>query len=277
LDVTKTRLQLDNKGRYKGMIHGLRTIAAEEGARALYKGLTPFVTHLTLKYALRFGSFGFFKNMLGVEKDGKGEAWKNFTAGLLSGLLEAVVIVTPFEVVKTRLQKQEGTDKTKLRYKGPIHAAVTVAREEGYSALWKGCVPTMLRQGSNQAFNFMAFAFLQRHVFQRVEGDGQNQALWKPFATGLIASTIGPLLNCPLDVIKTRLMAQDTKPGEKAKYQGWVNTMMIIAREEGVAALWKGLIPRLARLAPGQAITWTVVTTVQTWFERRAIESAQRA
>jgi hypothetical protein len=31
-------------------------VANEEGMRALWKGLTPFATHLTLKYALRMGS-----------------------------------------------------------------------------------------------------------------------------------------------------------------------------------------------------------------------------
>lgn len=61
LDVTKTRLQLDNTGKYRGMVNCARTIVAEEGARALYKGLTPFITHLTLKYALRFGSFAWFQ------------------------------------------------------------------------------------------------------------------------------------------------------------------------------------------------------------------------
>lgn len=33
-----------------------RTVVKEEGVRALWKGLTPFATHLTLKYALRMGS-----------------------------------------------------------------------------------------------------------------------------------------------------------------------------------------------------------------------------
>ena len=66
LDVTKTRLQLDKTGRYKGMVHCGTTIAKQEGAAALYKGLTPFVTHLTLKYALRFGSFAFFQKSMGA-------------------------------------------------------------------------------------------------------------------------------------------------------------------------------------------------------------------
>jgi hypothetical protein len=39
-----------------GIVHCGQTIVNEEGVRALWKGLTPFATHLTLKYALRMGS-----------------------------------------------------------------------------------------------------------------------------------------------------------------------------------------------------------------------------
>jgi solute carrier family 25 (mitochondrial citrate transporter), member 1 len=53
IDVIKTRLQLDTTGKYKGIYHCGSSIAKEEGMRSLWKGLTPFATHLTLKYALR--------------------------------------------------------------------------------------------------------------------------------------------------------------------------------------------------------------------------------
>jgi hypothetical protein len=64
MDVVKTRLQLDNAGKYKGIVHCARTIAAEEGVRSLWKGLTPFATHLTIKYALRMTSNSMYQNML---------------------------------------------------------------------------------------------------------------------------------------------------------------------------------------------------------------------
>ncbi len=70
LDVTKTRLQLDKTGRYKGMVHCGKTIAAEEGVASLYKGLAPFVTHLTIKYALRFGSYAFFQSSISSSSAG---------------------------------------------------------------------------------------------------------------------------------------------------------------------------------------------------------------
>eukprot|EP00976_Prorocentrum_cordatum_P097423 1190985-Prorocentrum_minimum.AAC.1 len=53
IDVIKTRLQLDRTGQYRGIGHCGNTIIQQEGVKALWKGLTPFATHLTLKYALR--------------------------------------------------------------------------------------------------------------------------------------------------------------------------------------------------------------------------------
>lgn len=40
------------------------TIIKEEGVRSLWKGLTPFATHLTLKYALRMGTNAFYQSLL---------------------------------------------------------------------------------------------------------------------------------------------------------------------------------------------------------------------
>ena len=49
------------------MVHCGRTIAQQEGIKSLWKGLTPFVGQLTLKYALRMGSNAFFLDLLRSE------------------------------------------------------------------------------------------------------------------------------------------------------------------------------------------------------------------
>merc|ERR1719171_3108641 len=53
LDVAKTRIMLEKPAegeakRYVGTIHTLRTIASEEGATALFKGIAPRVTWITI-------------------------------------------------------------------------------------------------------------------------------------------------------------------------------------------------------------------------------------
>jgi Mitochondrial carrier protein len=42
---------------------------------------------------------------------------RRMAAGFLAGVTEALVIVTPFEVVKIRLQQQKGMSKELLKYK----------------------------------------------------------------------------------------------------------------------------------------------------------------
>ena len=50
-------------------------------------------------------------------QDGKLSDVRRMGAGFAAGVTEALLIVTPFEVVKIRLQQQQGVDKSKLLYK----------------------------------------------------------------------------------------------------------------------------------------------------------------
>jgi solute carrier family 25 citrate transporter 1 len=258
LDVVKTRLQLSSK-KSMGIVPLGREIVRNEGVLALYKGLTPFVTHLVSKYCLRFYSNEFYRKLL-ADKAGKVSKPRGFLAGMAAGVTEAIIIVTPFEVVKTRLQQQRGLDKEKHKYRGPIHCMQTVVKEEGARALWKGCVPTMTRQGMNQCFLFGSYDIIKQFMW----GAGRNDKIqpWQGMVTGVLAGMLGPCANCPVDVVKTRMMAQGNKIGEAAKYKSMTHCLQTIYKEEGVAALYKGLAPRLARVAPGQGITFTTMEFV---------------
>lgn len=48
---------------------------------------------------------------------------------------------------------------------------------------------------------------------------------------------------------------------------------MTTAKTEGLPALWKGLVPRLARTPPGQAIVWAVSDQITGYFERVRLEN----
>ncbi|MQM14993.1 hypothetical protein Taro_047930 [Colocasia esculenta] len=97
IDVIKTRLQLDRTGTYKGIVHCGSTVCRTEGVRALWKGLTPFATHLTLKYALRMGSNALFQSAFKDSETGVISQRGRLMSGFGAGVLEALVIVTPFE------------------------------------------------------------------------------------------------------------------------------------------------------------------------------------
>lgn len=67
-----------------------RAIYQEEGLKALWKGATPFATHLALKYCLRWGSATYFKNLLRDERGGL-TAPRVFSAGAMAGGVNACV------------------------------------------------------------------------------------------------------------------------------------------------------------------------------------------
>lgn len=135
LDVTKTRLQLDKTARYSGMRDCATKLYRAEGPLALYKGFTPWTAHVVTKNGTRFYFNTIYRGML-AEEDGQVKGSMEFVAGAMAGATEAVLIVTPFEVVKTRLQGQDKTPGKVAKYKGPVHTALKIMRHEGPFALW---------------------------------------------------------------------------------------------------------------------------------------------
>ena len=51
------------------------------------------------------------------------------------------------------------------------------------------------------------------------------------------------------------------------QYSGFFNCVLTVAREEGPLALYRGLLPRLMRIPPGQAITWAVADQIIGLYE----------
>lgn len=250
-----------------GPIGTARRIVEREGFTALYKGLTAVWTGIVPKMAIRFVSFEQYREGL-TTMAGDRDVSPNaitFTAGLASGLTEAIMVVTPAEVCKIRMQSQyhsmmDPSQLQKRKYTNVIQTAFTLVKEEGVGALYKGVVPTMLRQGCNQAVNFTAYNLIKKEVMTMQGTEKLDH--WQSLMIGGLSGGMGPLVNNPLDVVKTRLQKQIVKPGKEPKYTGLGQSCRLIAREEGVLALWKGITPRLLRIMPGQAITFMTYEAV---------------
>ena len=179
------------------------------------------------------------------------------------------------EVVKIRLQAQFHSMADPLdipRYRNAAHAAYTVVREEGMSALYRGVSLTALRQGTNQAVNFTAYSYF-KSLLQRLQPattDDSNGGLpsWQTMGIGLVSGAMGPLSNAPIDTVKTRLQKMPGEPGQSA-----ISRINIIIKDmikhEGVRALYHGITPRIMRVAPGQAVTFTVYEYLKGILEGR--------
>jgi solute carrier family 25 citrate transporter 1 len=165
------------------------------------------------------------------------------------------------EVVKIRMQAQYHSLSDPLdvpKYRSAPHALMTVLREEGVGALYRGVSLTALRQGTNQAVNFTAYTELKALLQKwQPQYEGVNLPGYQTTVIGLISGAMGPFSNAPIDTIKTRLQKTPAEPGQTA-----ISRIMLISKvmfkQEGPKAFYKGITPRVMRVAPGQAVTFTV-------------------
>ena len=75
---------------------------------------------------------------------------------------------------------------------------------------------------------------------------------------GLISGALGPFTNAPIDTIKTRIQRASRVEGETA-ISRVVSVASDMFRQEGPSAFWKGITPRVARVAPGQSVVFLCV------------------
>lgn len=261
-----------------GPIGTAQRIIKREGYFSLYKGLSAVYTGIIPKMAIRFLSYEIYSEKLSSIVPQSSAKAIPFFAGLGCGLTEAVMIVTPAEVCKIRLQSQyhsmvDPKQMTHRKYTNVLQTAVMIVKEEGISALYKGVLPTMLRQGINQAVNFSCYQFGKKKVIEWQEG--RELMPWQHLLIGGISGAFGPMVNNPLDVVKTRMQRQVIHPGHEPKYKGIVQGCTVIAREEGMKSLWKGLTPRLMRIVPGQAITFMTYEAVSSHMSKMGIFPVQ--
>lgn len=151
------------------------------------------------------------------------------------------------------------------KYRNAAHATYLVVKEEGVGALYRGVSLTALRQGTNQAANFTAYSYLRSYLQER-QGT-KDLPGWQTSVIGLISGAMGPFSNAPIDTIKTRLQKTPAEPGQSA-----LSRITTIAgdmwKQEGVRSFYKGITPRVARVAPGQAVTFTVYEYLKDILEK---------
>lgn len=98
--------------------------------------------------------------------------------------------------------------------------------------------------------------------------DSKVLEVLRKFVIGLVGGTIGSVVNIPTDVAKSRIQGPQPEFGV-VKYKSTVQTIIIIAKEEGFLALYKGLIPKILRLGPGGAILLIIYDFAHAFYAKQ--------
>jgi hypothetical protein len=262
-DTVKTRFQSSRVANlYSNPILAFPKIVREEGFRALYKGLWPIVAVVIPRVAIQYTGLGFFKPFFDSKKWIPPQS-TSFLTGVCTGVVQAVVCVTPLEMIKIRQQTEIGMQNRK--YQGFFQTIFVIVREEGPMAMYKGLTATVARQAWGLAVKF-SFYNQFRSFFSSISG-GDLKSYHFMLSGGLSNIVVG-ILNSPPDVIKTRLQDQVTSGSTTPKYKNTLHCCQLMLKEEGIKSFFKGASLRVLRIAPGGAIQFATYEAMLKFFKQ---------
>ncbi|KAM4578653.1 tricarboxylate transport protein B, mitochondrial [Fundulus diaphanus] len=254
-EYVKTKLQLDeraNPPKYRGIGDCVKQTVQSHGIKGLYRGLSSLLYGSIPKSAVRFGMFEFLSNHA-KDENGRLDSTRGLLCGLGAGVMEAVLVVCPMETIKVKFIHDQTSANP--QYKGFFHGVREIVRSQGLRGTYQGLTATVLKQGSNQAIRFFVMTSLKNWY----KGDDQNKAI-NPIITGTFGAIAGAASvfgNTPLDVIKTRMQGLDAH-----KYKSTLDCALKILKYEGLAAFYKGTVPRLGRVCLDVAIVFIIYEEV---------------
>lgn len=248
MDTSKVRLQLQKtpegeKPRYNGLMGTMKTIAAEEGATALFGGLAPGLQRQVLFAGLRVGLYIPIRNIItGPLAEGQYPTLLQKIATAMATGTIAISVANPTDLVKIKMQAQ-GIGKISgipPQYAGSIDCYRQIIKADGVKGLWTGWGPNVVRNSVINAAELASYDQYKQILIQKgILSDGVPCHLTCACAAGFTACIFGS----PVDVLKTRIM--NAQPGQ---YSGPLDCVYQTMKE-GPGAFYKGFGPNVSRLA----------------------------
>ena len=160
----------------------------------------------------------------------------------------------PFETIKTRLQLQGELQRrtaSNTHYRGTLHGLVTIVRNEGVLALYKGIVAAMWYQFVMNGIRLGLYDELKRTI-GGVIGDGNTANL----AAGVGTGFAGNFTASPFFLVKTRQQSRSAAiaVGAQHEYTGCFAALRQVATERGVWGMWQGALPGAFRTGVGSGV-----------------------
>jgi solute carrier family 25 phosphate transporter 23/24/25/41 len=174
----------------------------------------------------------------------------------------------PMDMVRGRLTVQ--TEDSPHCYRGMFHAFRTIIKEEGAIALYKGWVPSVIGVIPYVGLNFAVYETLKDWMMKSPTfrpDDGAELGVVTKLACGAAAGTVGQTVAYPLDVVRRRMQMVGWKDASSiiiadgqvrapVQYNGMVDAFRKTVKNEGLRALYKGLVPNSVKVVPSIAIAF---------------------
>ncbi|XP_061574184.1 solute carrier family 25 member 32-like [Cololabis saira] len=165
---------------------------------------------------------------------------ETLAAGLSGGVVSTLVL-HPLDLVKIRFAVSDGLD-LRPRYSGMGHCMKTIWQQEGLRGLYQGVTPNIWGAGASWGLYFFFYTAIKGYTKEGRETElSAAEHLVSAAEAGILTLTI----TNPIWVTKTRLVLQYGTDHSSKQYQGMVDALVKIYRNEGVPGLYKGYVPGL--------------------------------
>jgi len=242
LDLIKVILQ--TKGKTQGSVLATTLhLVKENGVLSLMNGISASLLRQLTYSTTRFAIYDLVKNQLhanGTELDAYGKIALAGCAGFLGGFVGA-----PADLINVRLQNDlKLLPDERRNYKHAFDGLIKVSRQEGFTKLFNGATMAMSRGAIVSIGQIAAYDQYKTLLTLQIPDMFPETSVLTHFTASLLAGTTATVITQPLDVMKTRLMAN------KGEYKSILHCAAGIWKESPVFGFWKGFVPAFIRLAP---------------------------
>ncbi|KAL5010356.1 hypothetical protein ScPMuIL_012661 [Solemya velum] len=205
-----------------------------------------------------------------------------------SGAILTSMFVTPFDVVKIRLQAQKkpfvkgdcflycnglmdhlctclngnAVQKSSQWYKRPsrfagtVDAFIKIPRNEGLLSLWSGLPPTLVMAVPATVVYFTCY----EHAKEALGYDRRKSSdWWKPIVSGITARVWATSVISPIEMVRTKMQS------EQLSYRAIMKAVVASVEQGGIKRMWMGWGPTLLRDVPFSGLYWFGYESVKSW------------
>ncbi|KAG8878771.1 hypothetical protein FRB97_002312 [Tulasnella sp. 331] len=221
------------------------------------------------------------------------------TIAAAAGATLTALTMTPFDVIKTRMQTQPSShssssgagplasrlntaavvcvwDRQGVKHSERVtsfwDAARKVWKMEGVRGLWKGVGTTLVIAVPASTLYMVTYDNLRRSMPFH-----ESYALLTPLFAGVLARTMVSSISSPLELLRTRLQATPSDPNTPHTLKSVLGGIRVMAKRDGVRSLWRGLGPTLWRDVPFSGLYWAGYETIKGRLRKKGFEGSGAA
>jgi len=253
----------------------------EEGIRSFWKGNGTNVARIAPFSAIQFVSFDIYRHaIIGELPPGTQPGFlKTLSAGAATGMT-ASTMCYPLDLVRSVLSVQGAH----ARYRGIIHAMKEIVKADGLLGLYRGLPATLMGIAPYVAINMSTFDLLKRRILLPSKDPhgalpqttvskiaAQLHPTIVHLSLGACAGFVSAAITYPTDLVRRRMQLQGSAgSGGSHDLPVYRNTWHCITetiRVEGVAAMYKGLVPCFLKVVPSMAIAFASYEFLRTHWD----------